>query len=114
MESNAPKVVAWLDVLIAFLLVVLTFLIWRLNKRVSWLTGAMESHSTLMLRLEAKRGIDGKPVRVVWWDPNREKVPFSGAHNVEADLETIYLYLPPEHRECSKGWWSRLIPGRRK
>lgn len=103
-----PNITDWLNVLIAFLLLFLSILVWRLNRRVTWLTGALESHSTLMLRLEAKRGVDGKPIKVVWWDPNREKLPFKGAHGVEAELEQIYLYLPPEHRECNRGFWRRV------
>lgn len=103
-----PSITDWLNVLIAFLLLFLSILVWRLNRRVTWLTGALESHSTLMLRLEAKRGVEGKPIKVVWWDPNREKPPFKGAHGVEAELEQIYLYLPPEHRECDRGFWRKV------
>lgn len=103
-----PSITDWLNVIIAFLLLFLSILVWRLNRRVTWLTGALESHSALMLRIEAKRGIEGKPIKVVWWDPNREKRPFKGAHGVEADLEKIYLYLPPEHRECKGGFMRRI------
>jgi hypothetical protein len=85
--NTGPTITDWLNVIIAFLLL---FLLWRLNRRVTWLTGALESHSTLMLRIEAKRGIDGKPIKAIWWDPNREKPPFKGTHGVEADLEQIY------------------------
>ena len=106
--NTDPSITDWLNVLIAFLLLFLSALVWRLNRRVTWLTGALESHSTLMLRLEAKRGVEGKPIKVVWWDPNREKPPFKGAHGVEAELEQIYLYLPPEHRECNRGLWRRV------
>lgn len=103
-----PSITDWLNGLVAFLLLFLNILVWRLSRRATWLTGALESHSTFMLRLEAKRGVDGKPIRVVWWDPNREKPLFTGAHGVEADLEQVYLYLPPEHRECNRGFWHRV------
>lgn len=106
-----PSITDWLNVIIAFLLLFLSVLVWRLNRRVAWLTGALESHSTLMLRIEARRGIEGRPIRVIWWDPNREKPPFNGAHGVEADLEQIYLYLPPEHRECKGGIFRRIWGG---
>ena len=43
----------------------------RLNERLVWFTGSMESHSALMLRLEAKK----QGVRTIWWNPEEE--PFA-------------------------------------
>ena len=48
----------------AVILVVITWLIYQTNLRLTHFTGALESHSTTMLRIEAARGIDGKPVEV--------------------------------------------------
>lgn len=103
MVGDAPSFTEWLMVAITFLLLIISFLAWRISRRVAWLTGAMESHSTLMLRIEAKRGVNGEPLKVKWWDPNREEIPFKGAHDKEADLECIYLYLPPKYRLCKHG-----------
>lgn len=107
MDLDAPKITDWLSVLIMLLLVVLNFLVWRVNKRLTWLTGALESHSTWILRIEAMRGVNGKPLKVIWWDPNREKPPFKGAHGIEAQPDDLYLYLPPQYRSCPRGLWAR-------
>ena len=59
----------WLLVFLTFVVAVLTFLVWKVYERIAWLTGAMETHSDLMLRIEALRGIDGKQIALIWWDP---------------------------------------------
>lgn len=73
-------------------------LVWKVYERMAWLTGAMETHSDLMLRIEARRGINGEPINLVWWDPTIEKTPTKKDHGQEIDLSTIYIYLPPEMR----------------
>ncbi len=77
-----------------------TFLVWRVYRRIEWLTGAMESHSVLQLRLEAAKVVnsDGQPCRVVWWDPDIEPTPSTPQHGQEAQLNQIYLYIPPHLR----------------
>ena len=105
MEGNDANLAEWLMVAITALLVFLGILAWRINKHVMWLTGALESHSTLMLRLEAKRGVKDTPIKVIWWDPNREEAPFDGAHGKEADLDNIHLFFPPKYRTSKGGFW---------
>ena len=72
---------------------------WRLQKKLNWLTGALESHSTLQLRLLAER--EKKPV--VWWDPTfqggcKKKWPEQPKHLDNALVETVYVGLPPHLR----------------
>jgi hypothetical protein len=68
------------------------------NEQIANFTGAMESHSTLMLRLEARKY--GLPV--VWWDPTQARTPGNPRHEQPADLSTIYIYLPTELRTGNK------------
>lgn len=67
------------------------------NERMNWLTGALESHSCLQLRLAAKK----EGIRVVWWDKNIEPWPHKGEHGEAADLDVIYVGLPPKLRRGS-------------
>jgi hypothetical protein len=65
------------------------------SRRVEWLIGALESHSTIRLRMRAKR--DG--LKVVAYDPVTARFPARGPLTGEEwPLETIYLALPPEFR----------------
>jgi len=45
----------WIIVLLTLVIAFFTFLIFLVYERIEWLTGAMESHSDMMLRLEAIR-----------------------------------------------------------
>jgi hypothetical protein len=107
----------WLMVVISALLLLLALFAWRINARIAWLTGAMESHSAVMIRIEAKRGINNQPVKTIWWDPTQADFPFSGVHGKTDDLTKIYLGIPPKYRTYSKSRWPRLsrwfsgIPG---
>lgn len=101
----AEWIMAFLTLVIAFF----TFLVWKVYERIAWLTGAMESHSNLMLRLEAKRGIkDGEPIKLIWWDPTIEIPPVEREHGKDVDLSTMYVYLPPNERHIKPTWKKRL------
>lgn len=63
-------------------------------RRLVTLVGAIESHTTLGLRLRAREA----GVEVVWWDPTRERVPTQRAHGDAATVERIYLYVPQRER----------------
>lgn len=65
MDMNSDGIMIVLTLVIAFF----TYLVWKVYERIAWLTGAMESHSELMLRIEAKRGIEGQPIEILQWDP---------------------------------------------
>ena len=94
-----------LTIVIAFF----TFLVWKVYDRIAWLTGAMETHSDLILRIEAKRGIkDGEPIKLIWWDPTIENTPVKREHGQEVDLNTIYIHLPLTERKIKPTWWSRV------
>ena len=71
----------------------------ELQARATWLSGALESHSELMLRLRAEEL--GK--QVVWWDPTydgpqKKRPPTKAEHGASAVVETVFVYLPPELR----------------
>lgn len=104
MDSNWVMVVLT-SIMVFFTIVIafFTFLVWKTYERIAWLTGAMESHSDLMLRIEARRGIkDGDPIRIVWWDPTLgESVP-KKEHGKDVDLSTIHIFLPVEMRRKQK------------
>ncbi|MGE0383434.1 MAG: hypothetical protein AB7Q97_01810 [Gammaproteobacteria bacterium] len=95
-------------ILLTAIIAFFTFLVWKVYERIAWLTGAMESHSDIMLRIEAKRGINEEPIRLVWWDPTIESLPTKQEHGSEIELKTIYCYLPPRLRHVQPTWKSRL------
>ena len=98
----------WLLVFLTLVIAVLTYLIWKVYERIAWLTGAMESHSDLMLRIEALRGIGRKPIELVWWDPTIENVPTVKEHGKPVEMNRIYIYLPPKLRQNKPSTWKRL------
>jgi len=68
--------------------------IYELQDRLTWFTGAMESHSQIMLQLEAENY--GK--ELIWWDPNYEKPPFPHKHGDKATVERVMIYIDPKYR----------------
>ena len=95
-------------ILLTAIIAFFTFLVWKVYERIAWLTGAMESHSDLMLKIEAKRGINGAPIRLVWWDPTLESPPIKREHGQEINLATIYCYLPPSERRLQEIWQTKV------
>lgn len=92
------------------LLVIITWLIYKANQRLTWFTGALESHSMLMLRIEAARGIEGKPpLKVIWWDPSLGAPPVEREHEQPVKLETIYCYMPESLRRFPPSPMDRFI-----
>ena len=94
----------WLMVIITILVAFISLMAWHVSKLIAWLTGAIESHSSIMLRLEAKRGVGEEPIKVVWWDPTIETPPINRKHGDEADINCIYSYVPPKERKCPPNW----------
>lgn len=72
----------------------------ELQRRANWLSGALESHSEVMLRLKAEEL--GKTV--IWWDPThdgliKQRPPIDRAHaQIARTDEPVYLYVPLEQR----------------
>jgi hypothetical protein len=97
----------WIMVILTLIIAFFTYLVWKVYERIAWLTGAMETHSDLMLRIEARRGIDGTPIKLLWWDPTIEPPPVRREHGQEIDLSTIYIYLPLNQRQNRSPWWKR-------
>lgn len=77
-------------VVIAFL----SYQLYRSNQRITWLTGAMETHSEIQLAIAAKEA----GMEVIWWDPTLEKVPTDRKHGEHRDLSRVYIFLPPDER----------------
>jgi len=98
----------WMLVLLTLFIAFLTYLVWKVYRQIAWLTGAMETHSEIMLRIEAKRGINGQPLRLVAWDPTIEPPPIKREHGKEIDLSTIYVYLPLQERKNKPTAWNRV------
>lgn len=101
MEGAQMNPTDWLMVCLTFVIAVFTILVWRVYARIALFTGAMESHSTMMLRIEAKK--NGIPV--TWWDPTlngpctKSWPQLQGEHGKEAVLEQIYIGVPVERRK---------------
>jgi hypothetical protein len=74
---------------------VFTALVWKINRRMEWLTGAMESHSALMLRMEAEK----KEIEIEWWDPSIEDFPREGKHQEPCKIQKIYVAIQPNLRK---------------
>jgi hypothetical protein len=70
MNGGTPMIAHWLLVFLTLVIAIFTYLAWKVYEKIAWLTGAIESHSDLMLRIEALRGIHGKATELVWWDPD--------------------------------------------
>lgn len=62
--------------------------------RLNWLLGAIESHSSIFLRLYAEQC--GK--KVEWYNPPKEAVPFTKQDGDSAAFETVKIYFPLEAR----------------
>jgi len=72
----------------------------ELQRQANWLNGALESHSTIRLKLKAESL--GK--KVIWWDPThdgptKKRPPGSCAHLQQVTTDIVYLYVPPEFRK---------------
>ena len=71
----------------------------EVQERANWLSGALESHSSVMLRLRAEEL--GK--KLIWWDPTHDgpvskPPPSSQAHGAPAEVTTVYPYVDPKLR----------------
>jgi hypothetical protein len=110
--GGTPMITDWIIAVLTFVIAVFTFRVWRVYWRIAWLTGSMETHSNLMLRLQAlKGGADGKPIELVWWDPTIEDAPGVREHGKPVDMKRIHIYLPPELRRNKPPLWKRLWTG---
>lgn len=94
---------SWLMVVLTLVIAFFTYLVWKVYDRIAWLTGALESHSEIMLRIEAKRGVNSQPIKLVAWDPTIESPPVKREHGQEIDVNTIYVYLPLSQRMNKHG-----------
>ena len=103
-----PTLANWALVVLTLIAVLLTYLVWKVYERIAWLTGAMETHSDLMLRIEALRGINNKPIELIWWDPTIAEPPIHIEHGKPVELNRIHIYLPLKLRRNKKGTMERL------
>lgn len=79
------------ELVLALAIVYFAWASWRISSRLTWLTGAMETHSDIMMRLEARK----QKIPMVWWDPTAEVFPYEGvAHGKECRISKITVGLP--------------------
>lgn len=95
-------------VILTLVIALFTVLVFLVYERIEWLTGAMETHSDLMLKIEARRGIQGQSIELIWWDPTIEAIPTSAAHGEPVKLERIYCAVPPRLRQVRPTWKARF------
>lgn len=69
---------------------------WRISSRLARLIGAVETHASMSIKLEAKK----QGVPIVWWDPTVETLPDEeAAHGEECRLEKISAPLAEHLRK---------------
>lgn len=101
LEENSDELITLTSIATLIVTVAIAFFAHKINKKIAWYTGAMESHSTLMLRMEAEK--NGK--KLIWWDPDYRDSPKTQEHGDDAKIDTIRIFLPPEIRlkkRCKK------------
>ena len=99
----------WINVVLTFFVIIITYLVLKVYLKIAWFTGSMESHSEVMLRIEAKRGINHQPIKLMWWDPTIAPPPVKREHGQEeVDLSTVYMYLPLDQRRNNPTWWMKM------
>jgi hypothetical protein len=109
MEEQSPMITDWIMVGLTLVIAVFTYLVWKVYERIAWLTGAMESHSDLMLKIETLRGIrENQPIELIWWDPTIEDPPVNREHGKLVELNKIYVSIPPKYRRNKPTWKARF------
>ncbi len=98
----------WIMVVLTLVIAMFAFLVWKTYYRIEWFTGSMETHSDLMLQIEARRGINGKPIKLVYWDPTIVKFPKKKQHGHVVDLSVIYIGLPLGMRQKKPTTWQNV------
>lgn len=96
---SVAEVLTGVVALLTVFIVVLTYLILVSYLKIEWFTGSMETYSQVMLRIEAAKGINGQPVKLLWWDPTIAELPVKRVHGQEIDTSTVYIFLPPNKRQ---------------
>lgn len=91
-----------------FMMVVLTallaffaFLTWRTYDRIEFLTGAMDSHGTMDIRLQVMKWNIEHPehkIKLVWWDKTIEALP-PYSHGDLAEVTQVHVMLPLGRRQ---------------
>lgn len=85
-----------IEVIMAAAIVYFAWASWRVSTRLAWFTGAMESHSDIMMRLEAQK----QKIPMVWWDPTVEAFPRDGiAHGKPCHIKRLAIGMPEHLRQ---------------
>lgn len=103
----APLLTAAVSAVATIVIALFSMLVWRLHKRMNWLTGALESHSDIQLALKAQE----LQIEVVNWDPTVERVPSARKHGEPREITRIYSFMPPAQRAGDRAirqHWGRI------
>jgi hypothetical protein len=96
----------WRDVIQLAATVAIAFFAWtswRVSRQLAWFTGAMETHSDLLMKMEARR----QKIPMIWWDPTIAPFPSSAEHGKPVRMRKIWSGMPL-HRRRYRGWRGRM------
>lgn len=117
LSSHEPKWTDWgtfvvavvtgmislITVWISILVFKLNKAVMRLNERLVWFTGAMESHSAKTLELKIaehnKQAAAHERIDMLWWDPTEKEWPIDPKHGEKVKTKKVYFGIPPEKRK---------------
>lgn len=92
----------FLIVIFLFLITIGMFFLFLVLEKICWVLGAIETHSSLFLKIEALRGVDGNPLELLWGDPTIRKSNIKHEHGEKIDLKSIYFSIPQKDRKIKR------------
>ena len=101
LEDNNESIDSLSSILALIVTIIIALIADKVNKKIAWYTGALETHSTLNLRMEAEKN----KKEIIWWDPDYRDVPQTQQHGEDAKVDAIRIYLPQNLRlkeKCKK------------
>jgi hypothetical protein len=85
-----------IEVILAAAIVYFAWVSWKISMRLAWLTGAMESQSDIIARLEAQK--QRNPL--IWWDPTMKPFPHEGVvHGKPCHTKKLAIGIPEHLRQ---------------
>lgn len=105
-----PEITNTITAISSVVIAVFTFLVWKVYRRLTWFTGAMERHSDQQRRMVAKQ----QKIPIVLWDKTIHDWPEDGDHGQRDQVKYIAVGVAPGRRRY-RGWrralkvWDRLL-----